>query len=592
MKKPRLIVLREKIKKAQDAYHNTDEPIMSDEEYDALIDELELIAPKDPLLKKVGAKVKGRAVVLPRAMNSLPKVRVGEATFEKWVNNHPGLMEVTDKADGVSLEYGNDGDSYHLYTRGDGNVGTDVSHLIPHIKGLGDLPKGHAVRGELVVPKRNFAKLGGRFENARNLTAGIVNTGGVHANIGSALFVVHEYVQPYTVNLSKRAAALRANGFKVVQTKVFKNPTIAELEAYYKERMETATFDIDGLVLNVKGDRMALKAVNETVKATVKEVEWNVSRHGLLKPTVILTKAVRLAGANVSRATGHNARYIQENGIGPGATINIVRSGEVIPKIVGVITKAKTPQMPEGAWEWNGADIVSTEDETVDQTSLILSNFLTTIGVKNFKASMMRKLVDGGIDTVKKLVRVTERRLVACGFGDKQAETLVADMRAKMADVEHPRLMAASGVFPSGFGYRRLSTIMSRFPVRNWKDQPKDIVKRIAKVKGIGEPTAIQFAKYFPKYLKFMEGIDFQRTETKKPKVKRTLVGKSFAFTGVRDTELEAAILARGGKVSGVSVKTTYIVAKPGFRSAKTDKAKELGLKPITLEQARRLVLG
>lgn len=584
---PKLIRLRKRIREARDAYFNA-EPIMSDEEYDMLIDELTEMAPKDALLTKVGAKPVGKTIVLPRNMNSLPKVRVGEKGFTDWVNKYgKGDVRVEDKLDGVSLEYGNDGDSYHLYTRGDGSTGTDVSFLIPYIKGLGDIPKSHAVRGELVITKADFRAMSDKFANARNLASGIVNSRkGIHEAAKRATFIVHGYVHPEKPMTDTLAAKLKNMGFRVATAKTFNSPTEFELADYYQSRMEKSTVDIDGVVLKSKTSQIALKAVNDVVRVTVLDVEWNISRHGLYKPVVTFAP-VRIAGASVSRATAHNAKNV-EKGIGPGAVLEIVRSGEVIPKIVKIVKKAK-PLFPKGKYEWNGADIVSTEERGDDQTALVMSNFLTVIEVKNFKSNIMLKLIDGGIDTVKKLIKATPARLEACGLGKKQADVLSNSIRSQLQAVQPYRLMAAVGVFPSGFGLRRLKAITDAVPYDQLTLPPAKLLKKVSIIPGIGENTAKEFVNALPKYFKLVEEIKWTAPAPKRLSGKQTLKGVVFAFSGIRDAALEELITSKGGSVSGVTKKTTYLVAKPGFSSSKTEKAEELGVKIITIDQARKL---
>lgn len=581
--------LVELIKKANVAYHDNDKPIMSDAAYDDLINQLTSINPNSPILKKVGSPARGRKVTLKDSMGSLSKVRVGEPSLSKWLLQHKGEMEATDKLDGISASYGHDDRGYYLHTRGDGMTGTDISHLIPYVKGLGDLPKGHSIRGELAITKSAFkGKLASQYANARNLTAGVANRKGIHPAAKKVTFLVHEYVRP-SKQLSKSVASLKRMGFQTVTVKIFKNPTEKQLKSYLELRKKQSIVEIDGLVLNVKGDRIALKDVNEVATAIVDHIEWNITRFGLLKPVVILREAVLLAGAKVKRATAHNAANVKEMGLGPGAIVSIIRSGEVIPYIESTITKAKPQFPPASTYEWDGLDIRSIEDDSVDQTSLIMSNFLSTIGVKQFKSNMMAKLVDAGIDSVDKLIKVNPSRLEAAGFGKKQADQLYYDLREALQRVSHPRLSAASGIFPAGFGVRRMTAIFNATGTKLFKPglTTTQIKKMIGSITGIGTVIAEDFARHFPKYLTFLSKAKIQPVKTSTGR----LTGKSFAFSGFRSKSLESLIESKGGQVTGVTKNTTYLITNdPEGNSEKLKKARKLGILIISPKKAEQLL--
>jgi DNA ligase (NAD+) len=351
-----------------------------------------------------------------------------------------------------------------------------------------------------------------------------------------------------------------------------------------------------------EGDKIAIKDVNEKAVATVDHVEWNVTRYNLLKPVIILKKAVRLAGANVTRVTAHNAKMVKQLGIGPGAEISIVRSGEVIPKLVDVVKKVKPSLPKEGTYSWVGVDIApiekNSEKYASDVTSLQLSNFLSTLKINGFKASMMSKLVEGGVDTIQKLLRASVQRLKACGFGDKQANTLYDSLHERLNTIGHIELAVASNTFPSGFGIRLMRKIltpdMQKKLLTGKIYSTSQIVQMIEEADGIGEITAKQFALGLPKYLKFLNSLDIKisiPTVREASKKASGINGVYFAFTGVRDSDLENMIAYKGGIVSGVTKKTSYLIVKQkGSGSVKEEKAKELGVKIITLPEAIKIV--
>jgi DNA ligase (NAD+) len=585
--KQKLKVIRHKIKLANKTYFNSDSPEMSDEEYDNLVEKLRKLNPSDRLLKTIGAPISNRKskVSLPVSMPSLPKIHVGESSFTKWLTGVTGDLIVTDKLDGVSALYFSD--SYgeaKLYTRGDGSTGGDITQLIPVLRGLPVLKPNEMYRGEIVLSKSVFAKkYASEYGNARNLVSGIVNANEIHPAAKSAAFILHESIRPKK-SLITAAPALVNRGFMVVFYKKISNLEENLLVQHLQSRKDQSKIDIDGVVLEHNGNRVALKGLSEIVEATVKEVEWNVSRRGLLKPVIILSKKVLLAGAYVSRVTGHNARTVYENGIGAGAVISCTRSGEVIPKFLGTIKKAKPDLPPKNTWKWQGVDIVSTDVE--DDSNIIakqLTHFLVTIGVDKIKTAQLSLLVEAGIDTIKQLVMSNTDDFTDAGMGPANSQHLFNKLRERLKEVDYATMGDASGLFPASIGSRILKTIIDSIGVKDLLDikvTPAALRRRLKTVENIGPIRVEQFLEGLPEFRKFLKSIKWKQSPKQRIINKPSVTGKTFAFTGFRDKLLESLILKHGGFLGGVSSSTDYLVAKdPSSSSSKINKAAKLGIK-------------
>lgn len=599
--------LRVLIKRANTDYHTKGKPKIADATYDKYKDRLAVLAPNDPLLKTVGAAPMGRAkkVQLPTFMGSLDKLYDdAPADLTKWLKAHKAATYlVTDKLDGISALLQNVGGRMFMYTRGDGSNGTDISHLIPHLKFIPKLKDGQMVRGEIVISKADFKKnLATEFKNPRNLAAGITNkTKVVHKAAKYGQFIIHEMIKPKAA-LPRVAAQLTKLGGKVVNYKVIRGlPTMAKLETILDARKSKGTFEVDGIVIDdMKGHRIAIKK-NEAALATVKEVKWETSQHGYKIPVVWFDKPVRLSGADNIKATGHNAKFIKDGKIGPGAVVSITRGGDVIPKILDVVKGTKASFPPKGTWEWAPAarnkteptHIISTDEndlDTVNTKKMVV--FLTNLGVKGFKINQLSLLYEAGINTPSKLVKATAARFQAAGIGPKQSQTLYAAIKQQLTTMTVPKMMVASRSFPRGFGLSTAKDIYSALGDSMSTLSSAKIKAKLSAVNGLGEASIEQFLTGLPNYSKFIATIDWK--PAKKSTATKTgskLAGKTFVFTGFRDAKLQEFLERNGAKItSSVSKNTSYLVRNAGYSNEKTKKAAELKIKQLTPDQARNIL--
>jgi NAD-dependent DNA ligase len=335
--------------------------------------------------------------------------------------------------------------------------------------------------------------------------------------------------------------------------------------------------------------------LSEITEATVKEVEWSVSRHGVLKPVIILTKKVLLSGAYVSRVTGHNAKNIKDNGIGKGAIITATRSGEVIPKYLSTVKKTK-PDFPDpSTWEWKGVDIISTSsDDQIEITAKKLTHFLVTIGVDKIKTANMRLLVAAGIDTIKLLVMSNTDDFTDAGMGPANSQHLYNKLHERLKQVNHATIGDASGIFPSSIGTRILETIIKATGTKALLDplvKPHTLRNKLLKVEGLGAIRVEQFVSSLLEFRRFLRQIKWKPAARAKVVPKRGITGKTFAFTGIRDKLLETLIVKYGGLIGGLTKSTDYLVAKdPNSNSSKVGKAVSLGIAVWSVRKLQTLL--
>ena len=382
----RIIELENKIKYYAQKYYEGN-PEISDGEFDKLTDELRELYPESEVLNKtgwgyeptIGEKVEHKY----QKMGSLNKARTWDAIPDMFKNNGP--VCISQKLDGLSaVAYYRDGNLYQGVTRGNGEIGIDITDkmkkLAPnYIEGFTG-----AVRGELIIPTKcwnEMKKKNPELISPRNTAAGIINRNEITDDLDYVVFCVYKVVGcegniPFSNTLEMRQFLMN-NFLYTVSTEypVLYNEEFWNTHAEYTfEEMKKKGYAIDGLVLtmnefNVRDNgaieygEIAYKFKSETAEVKVTGIEWNLSRNQRLIPVVEI-EPVELSGAIIKRVTGFNAKYILDNKIDKDAVIEITRSGEVIPYINSVIEESLSFNLPEicpvcgEKLEWNGVDLV------------------------------------------------------------------------------------------------------------------------------------------------------------------------------------------------------------------------------------------
>ena len=610
---------------ASDAYYNSQAVVLEDNEFDVLKAKLKAIDPKNPLLAKVGAPILGeRKALLPYWMGSLDKIRDDTKAVDKWKAKYadPPSYVVSDKLDGNSamLVLGPK-QTTHMYSRGDGSVGQDCSGLVKYMQGVPEtVPSKIIVRGEVILSRASWEALKHKGANARNVTAGAMNAKHPDTQIARSLeFVAYELMEPKGKSPSQGLAFLASLGFRVVphQTWQASELDVEALSARLVDRRANSPYEIDGIVVmhdapnlkTVKGKNpkhaFAFKSVvtHEEAEIIVAGVEWNVSKDGLYKP-IILFEPVNLNGVVIRKATGFNAAFITNNGIGIGARASLIRSGDVIPKITRVITPAPGgPLMPpDGTWEWAGethVDIRVPLDATHEDGAIAvrtLDHFVKHMGIEFVGRGILEKIVPVASD-VKSFMALDAAKLKDI-VGAKNSVKIAASIEKAKTHATCEQWMTASNMFGRGVGSKKIEAIVEAYP-----DVRRGIVPPAftAAVPGVGKETLLEFMATLPAFHAMMKAIGVRcqapveaqpyshPNTNSKSKSKPKFEGAVIVFTGFRNKDWETAIKAAGGKIAAtVSAKTTLVVAKdPEDTSGKLKLARDLGVEIVAVEDFR-----
>lgn len=608
------------IQKANHEYYNK-APLFSDELFDIVKEYLEEKAPTHPILRNIGAAVASddaRKEELPYVMASLEKIKTDEKVLAKWVaSDHTGPYVLSDKLDGISALLHWKGCTLKMYTRGDGKVGQNISHLLTLIRGIPQF-RGHveyAVRGELIMSKADFEKVKDKGANARNMVAGLVNAKTPDLTLVQLVqFVAYEVVHP-KLKPSEQFAQLHASGFKVADhTLIPKDLSVDKLSDQLVKRRRDGEFEIDGIVVandaiykRTSGNptyAFAFKSIHtmEQAEVLVTDVEWNLSKDGYLIP-VVNFGGVRLDGVVIKRATGFNGKYIKDNKIGPGAKLVIIRSGQVIPYVKEVL-KPSEPQMPEVPYVWSksGVDIMLAKDQAGESTEVMkknLENLFSKLDVAGMGPGTVKKLFDAGLTTPRAIFKATKADLLkADGIKDKSAEKIRTALDEALAALDCLKLMDASNVFGRGIGLKKLEAIVKTCPgILETREMPS--MEELLAIKGIEKTTAEQFLTHLGSFFKFADDNDFKCASAVATKINKPVIGSpvpnvfagmKIIFTGFRDKALEEFIVNRGGSITtSVSKNTSIVVCKDlDEDSGKMNKARDLGLKIMSVEEFKK----
>ena len=627
--------LEKLIEFANEKYRNTDNPVISDELYDICIDFLKLKNPKSKVLKVIGGKIKSKnKIKLDYWLGSMDKIKPTDIRiFEKWIHDYNSPYYISNKLDGISamIVYRENGD-INLYTRGTADEGTDITPLLKYIKNipLWDQVKKYkikakksgillACRGELIMAKDTFKKKwSDALKNARNGVAGLVNSKSINPKMANDTdFIVYEVIDPF-LKFSDQMKILKDLTFNIVKYEETSKINFEILSELLLKRKKESEFEIDGLIItnneehkrNTKGNpeyAFAFKDILEDQKAetTINSIEWNISKDGYIKPTLIVDPVI-IGGVEISRTTGNNAKFVVDNKLGKGAKIELIRSGDVIPKVNKVLKPSKTVEMPNGEWHWNETkvDIIC---DSLDNKDVLIKNiyyFFSSIDTKGLGEKIVEKFINAGYNSILKIIKLNVSDiLLVDGFKEKSAQNIVDSIKKSLTNVALTKIMSASNKLGHGIGEERIKLVLDKFPnllVDADKWSKEEFISNLKSLNGWEEKTSTLFASNYKDFKIFYNSIKPyiiikpsiiikpNITIKKSVVIKNQYTDKIIVISGFRDSELQQKLEDLGAKISNsVSKNTDYLIIKNTDQenTGKLQKALKLGIKIITKDE-------
>lgn len=599
------------------AFFNTSSTLVSDDMYDLLKDYLKKLDPKNPYFKRVGADEETK-VKLPFWMGSLDKIKDNEKAIDNWKKKYDGSSIISDKLDGISCLFYKNNDDIKIYTRGNGTEGQDISHLRNYITFPNITDKKFAIRGELIISRTNWEKIKDIGSNARNVVAGAIHSKIINKDLmGNIEFLAYDILSP-KMKIEDVFNYFTKNNIKCANYVLWDldNVNLQSLSNHLELRRNESDYEVDGIVVynnkihkvvNGKNPKyaFAFKSIltHEQAEVTVNDVEWNVSMHKYMKPIVKFNEVV-IAGVKIKQATGFNGKFINSNIIGPGSRIIIIRSGDVIPHILKVLTPSSNskPKMPELKYRWTDTqiDIILDEDgKNKEQDIKSYTYFMAKLDVGSVKESTIKRLYENGFDTLEKILRIKVEELSQLdGFQLKSATKIVENF-GKIKDSDCDILLDASNILGRGFALKKIKLVSEKYPLNKKAEILKLTIDDLLKIDGIGNVNAKQFVENIKKFYEFLDKIGYKcnKENIKKEDIKdenkvEILKDKKILFTGFRNKDWEKLITDSGGKVvTAISKTTDYLVVKNKTdKSGKIDKANELGIKILDMGEFEKMI--
>ena len=646
------------LNEARRTYEQESRSIMSDFEYDKLYDELvELEKVLGVTLSNSPTMNVGYQVIseLPKEQHEQPLLSLDKTKdigqLVDFLGDKMGVISW--KLDGLTvvLTYQR-GQLMKGVTRGNGEVGEVITNNVRTFKGLPlQIPyKGNLViRGEAVISFSDFNRLNeeiedvdAKYKNPRNLCSGSVrqlnNEITAKRNVHFVGFAILKH--DFDVEESGRFDLkhgnsrkvqldwLESQGFWVVEHYLVNKDNVEEVVADYSKKVVDFDLPTDGLVLTYDDieygeslgstskfpkDSLAFKWADELALTTLRQIEWNASRTGLINPVAIFD-SVDLEGSSVSRASVHNLSIMEELQLGLGDKIEVYKANMIIPQIANNLTRSGNITPPDYCPVCGTDTLVAMElgsktlrcpnphcqAKAIKTFNLFVSR--DAMNIEGLSEATISKFVEKGfikeIPDFFHLSQFKDEIVSMDGFGEKSYTNLMASLD-KARNTTLPRLIYGLGINHVGLATaKEICKAISYDPERLMGMTEEELNQ----VDGVGGVIARSVADYFADELNrgsFIRLLEEVKIEVEGVKEEQIFTGMTFVITGnvhhfANRNEIKERIESRGGKVSGsVSAKTNYLINNDvASSSSKNKKAKELGVPIISEEELLEMLKG
>lgn len=628
---------------ASRSYYQKNESLVSDFEYDKLYDELMKLEKDTGVIlansptQNVGytvlsnlTKVKHDEKIL-----SLDKTKEPEK-LKSWLENQEGVLSW--KLDGLTivLKY-NNGELVQAITRGNGEVGEDITHNAKVFKNIPlkiSYKDELIIRGEGIISYSDFERINEEldenesYKNPRNLCSGTVRQ--LNSEITSkrnVMFYAFTVFKAFGVDFddkkSNQLLWLKTLGFDVVYNKIVNSDNIIDSVYEFENKIPENDFASDGLVLTYNSisyssslgttakfpkDSIAFKWKDETAETILREIEWNTSRTGLINPIAVFD-SVELEGTTVNRASVHNVSILEDLKLGIGDTIKVYKANMIIPQIAENITKSGNCEIPKNCPVCNGETeirsirdgkaLYCTNPNCSAQRIRSLSHFVSrdAMNIEGLSEETIKKFVEKGFISdytdIYSLYNHADDIKNMEGFGEKSYNNLIESIE-KSKNTELPNFIYALGINHVGLSNAKLLCKNINYDINKIFEVSQD---ELINIDGFGDIIAHSIVSYFADNKnrellnKILKIVSFNTVEISEETENSNINGKTFVITGdlnnfTNRKELQNKIESLGGKVTGsVTKKTNYLINNDILsESSKNKKAKELGIPIITEE--------
>ena len=641
-KSERIKDLVELLNKANKAYYQEANEIMTNFEYDKLYDELVGLEKETGMVLSNSPTVNvGYQVVsqLTKEQHNSPMLSLDKTKEVGALADFAGDRKclLSWKMDGLTvvLTYEN-GELVKAVTRGNGLVGEVITNNAKTFKNIPiSIPyKGRlTLRGEAIIKYSDFEQINreiedadSKYKNPRNLCSGSVRqlnsqvTAERNVNFVAFALINADDVD-FGNSIEQQYKWMESQGFQVVEYRVVTRNSMEDAVKYFAEKIQTYDYPSDGLVLmfddieyglslgtTAKFPRngIAFKWEDEQAETTLKYIEWSPSRTGLINPVAVF-EPVELEGTTVSRASVHNISIMEELELGSGDRIKVYKANMIIPQISENLTKSGIDDLPKECPVCGNATEVKAENgiktlycpnsqcpaKHVKLFTLFVSR--NGMNIDGLSEETLEKFIDAGyikeFADIFHLDRYYEEIVATPGFGQKSYDNLM-DSVEKARNVELSALIYSLGI--PNIGSANAKLICKAFN-NNIEKIRNASVEELIEIDGIGEIMAEKFCQYFADEdnTKKLDNLlkEVNIAEPEENTTPQNMDGLTFVITGsvehfANRNELKSYIEKHGGKVTGsVSAKTNYLINNDAMSaSSKNKKAKQLGVEIVTEE--------
>ena len=641
-KSERIKDLVELLNKANKAYYQEANEIMTNFEYDKLYDELVGLEKETGMVLSNSPTVNvGYQVVsqLPKEQHNSPMLSLDKTKEVGALADFAGDRKclLSWKMDGLTvvLTYEN-GELVKAVTRGNGLVGEVITNNAKTFKNIPiSIPyKGRlTLRGEAIIKYSDFEQINreiedadSKYKNPRNLCSGSVRqlnsqvTAERNVNFVAFALINADDVD-FDNSIEQQYKWMESQGFQVVEYRVVTRNSMEDAVKYFAGKIQTYDYPSDGLVLmfddieyglslgtTAKFPRngIAFKWEDEQAETTLKYIEWSPSRTGLINPVAVF-EPVELEGTTVSRASVHNISIMEELELGSGDRIKVYKANMIIPQISENLTKSGIDDLPKECPVCGHATEVKAENgiktlycpnsqcpaKHVKLFTLFVSR--NGMNIDGLSEETLEKFIDAGyikeFADIFHLDRYYEEIVATPGFGQKSYDNLM-DSVEKARNVELSALIYSLGI--PNIGSANAKLICKAFN-NNIEKIRNASVEELIEIDGIGKIMAEKFCQYFADEdnIKKLDNLlkEVNIAEPEENTTPQNMDGLTFVITGsvehfANRNELKSYIEKHGGKVTGsVSAKTNYLINNDAMSaSSKNKKAKQLGVEIVTEE--------
>lgn len=642
---------------------------ITDELYDKVFFKTKELWPNDPFFALNSETAAGYGVDVnhKHVTGSLTELKEGD--LAKWKINLQRYC-LSEKLDGLSLScyYVKQGGKIvlnQLVTRGNGVIGKDATrhaNLLTTIPkeldfdahgGLVTMNMAHSqifkdkdvetveVRGELICPKADIGKMIAElyetyhrvYKNGRNTITGFLGSKETNPVIAKyAHFVAYDiYINDSNdFDKTNQLDNLKDLGFEIpeYETKYGTDLNDNMLMDKVRDIKTNSKYECDGVVINMdtvpeqykgfdtgtinplSGRKFKIGATENEGITKVTGIIWDVSKDGYLKP-VIQVEPINLCGVTITNITGHNYKYVKDNNIAVGSTLQILRAGDVIPKHKETLSHPNEldfclPKIPTLLTE-SGTDLLVDFDKLEETNQKTWADYTNERTIKQLIAFCDElEIEESGEGTIRAiypdlLQQVVENLeygfyLALYNLPKSVFETNIGVNGIKFYNNLHNRInkmtevewCSACSIFGRGFGQKKLQKVYDKYKTLQVKSS------QLIAMEGFAEKSCQAYMEHINDYVEFIRksaeaGIKFEAPKEVEV-LSNKFEGVVVAFTGCRDKDLVDTINANGGIASDNFTKKTniLIVKDKSTTSSKMQKAKEQGCEIITLTEARQ----